>query len=157
MVKSNDFNSLNYELNDDIMSELKEKYHSITELVNSSYWDIKSNKINGYIIDKGEENFKHGNISMIVVLPKGIYSKYNFGSWNSQIVLLKEFIGKLKRRYKNIEPGKDNCSVNISFDNLIFNIKPVFKNGEDSFFYPNGSDNGSWDKLENSIELFTID
>src|ERR671933_447 len=97
------------------------------------------------------------DLDIIFILPPHLKTKYNTDQYNGQSVLLQAVKQSIQKTYPTTDIGGDGQVVVIQFaDNIKFEVVPVFKRIDGSFFYPDSNNGGSW-KITNPMpEINTI-
>ena len=84
------------------------------------------------------------DLDLLFVLPKTIYDKYDNYESNGQSALLQEVKSVLQTRYPKTDLRGDGQVVVINFNSYTVELVPAFRKQDNSFYYPDTHDGGSW-------------
>ena len=123
---------------------------SVAEIVkklNKRYYDSDSETAHLFVVGSiGRKTAVEGvsDIDIIFELPQDVYSRFNAYESNGQSALLQEIKEELLDRYPNTEIKGDGQVVDVFFDKYTVELVPGFRQGDNSFKYPDSHDGGSW-------------
>ncbi len=149
----------NLRMSDNIVSNVRMRYHSITKRLNKDFRSIDNDYLNSlYVGSYGRGTAIHvSDIDILYILPWDYYTKYNSYRQNGQSALLQSIKGSLEKTYWNTEIGGDGQVVKVSFsDDVVFEVVPCFECSDGSFCYPNTNDGGYWEMTNPKTEINTI-
>lgn len=149
----------NIRMSDDVVEDVRRKYHRITKCINSAYWNLNSeNQHSLYVGSYGRgTSIGYSDIDIVVQLPYHIYSKFDGYLYNGQSSLLQDVKSVLKNTYPQSEISGDGQVITISFQSIIFEILPGFVCNDGSFVYPDSNAGGSWRKTDPRSEIKAFD
>ncbi|MDD2863944.1 MAG: hypothetical protein PHC99_04385 [Methylococcales bacterium] len=139
---------------------ISSRYKNITKRLNTDFWNTNSDISHSlYVGSYGRNTAIHGfsDLDMIFQLPYELYERYNNYSGNGQSALLQVIKQSIEKTYSNTSIKGDGQVVVVSFaDGIMFEIVPVFVNGDDSFTYPDSNNGGTWKKTNPKPEIKAI-
>lgn len=161
MSISNKFNTFcsNIRMNDNIVSNIRMRYHEITKRLNKDFRNIDNDTMNSlYVGSYGRGTAIHvSDIDMLYILPDIYYLKYNSYKSNGQSALLQDIRSSICQRYPSTCIRSDGQVVQVAFsDGVVFEVVPCFENSDGSFCYPDTHNGGSWKKTNPRAEINEI-
>ena len=87
-------------------------------------------------------------------MPWAVKTRFDGRHGNIQSQLLSEVKDKLKKTYSTSKISSDGQVIVIDFsDGIKFEIVPAFKFDDNSYYYPDTNDGGSWKTMNPRLEL----
>lgn len=151
MSISNKFNTFcsNIRMNNNIVSNIRTRYHEITKRLNKDFLAINNDTISSlYVGSYGRGTAIHvSDIDMLYILPWSYYNVYNSYKSNGQSALLQAIRDSILQRYPSTCISGDGQVVQVVFsDGVVFEVVPCFEYPDGSFCYPDTHNGGSWKK-----------
>lgn len=149
----------NLRMSDTVVSNIRNRYHSITKRINQDFWSSDSETNHSlYVGSYGRGTCIYtSDIDIVVELPWSQYSKYDDYSGNGQSALLSALRNSLLKTYSSSKVSADGQVVDISFsDGVKFEIVPAFKFDDGSYYYPDTNGGGSWKSMDPRKEIDTF-
>lgn len=140
----------------DIVSKVRLRYKSITKRINEEYWNSSSETNHSlYVGSYGRGTAIYASdIDIVVELPWTVKTRFDGRHGNIQSQLLSEVKDKLKKTYSTSKISSDGQVIVIDFsDGIKFEIVPAFKFDDNSYYYPNTNNGGSWKTMNPRLEL----
>ena len=140
----------------DIVSKVRLRYKSITKRVNEEYWNSSSETNHSlYVGSYGRGTAIYASdIDIVVELPWTVKTRFDGRHGNIQSQLLSEVKDKLKKTYSTSKISSDGQVIVIDFsDGIKFEIVPAFKFDDNSYYYPDTNNGGSWKTMNPRLEL----
>lgn len=153
------FTALTNNLNITNSDTISNRYKSITKRLNIDFWDSTSETDHSrYVGSVGRGTAIKGasDIDMIMQLPKAIYDKYNAYQTNGQSALLQAVKSSILKTYSTTDVGGDGQVVVVQFNDMKFEVVPVFKNKDGDYIYPDSNGGGSWKTTNPVAEVDAI-
>ncbi len=148
-------NNLKISNKDDIST----KYKNITQKLNESYWN-KSSKIDNslQIGSIGRKTAINGisDLDMLFEIPKEIFDKFSSYNSNGQSALLQDVKNKLIERYPKTDVSGDGQVVVVKFKSVKVEVLPAYPKDDDSYYFPDSNDGGSWKITKPRLEIAAI-
>ena len=138
------------------VEKIKLRYRNITKRINQEYWDSDSDTSHSlYVGSYGRGTAIYtSDIDIIVELPYLVKNRFDQRLGNVQSQLLTEVKEKLKNTYSTSKVSADGQVIVINFsDGIKFEVVPVFKIYDDSYFYPDTNYGGSWKIMDPRKEM----
>ena len=145
-------------MSDDLVSDIRCKYHRITKTINSHYWNSTSDTMHSLYVGSYGRGTSIGfsDVDIIVELPSNLFSRFNKYSVNGQSALLQDVKNVLSQTYSQSNISGDGQVVSIGFNSVIFEIVPAFLCNDGSFLYPDTNAGGSWKYTNPKPEIDAI-
>ena len=140
----------------DIVSKVRLRYKSITKRINEEYWNSSSETNRSlYVGSYGRGTAIYASdIDIVVELPWTVKTRFDGRHGNIQSQLLSEVKDKLKKTYSTSKISSDGQVIVIDFsDGIKFEIVPAFKFDDNSYYYPDTNNGGSWKTMNPRLEL----
>lgn len=138
------------------VEKIKLRYRNITKRINQEYWESESDTSHSlYVGSYGRGTAIYtSDIDIIVELPYSVKNRFDQRLGNVQSQLLTEVKEKLKKTYSTSKVSADGQVIVINFsDGIKFEVVPVFKIYDDSYFYPDTNAGGSWEIMDPRKEM----
>lgn len=134
---------------------------TIALAMNDQYWHIKSDLKNVHPIGsygRGTAIKGTRNVNLLLVLPPEVFLRADTWAGNGQMELLKELKQELIKVYpETVMKEEDKGQIIIPFQGGIeFEVIPGFLNPQGNYYYPNMSDEGSWNEFNPIKEIDII-
>lgn len=140
----------------DVVSKVRLRYKSITKRINEEYWNSSSETYHSlYVGSYGRGTAIYASdIDIVVELPWTVKTRFDSRHGNIQSQLLSEVKDKLKKTYSTSKISSDGQVIVIDFsDGIKFEIVPAFKFVDNSYYYPDTNNGGSWKTMNPRLEL----
>lgn len=140
----------------DVVSKVRLRYKSITKRINEEYWNSSSETNHSlYVGSYGRGTAIYASdIDIVVELPWTVKIRFDGRQGNIQSQLLSEVKDKLKKTYSTSKISSDGQVIVIDFsDGIKFEIVPAFKFEDNSYYYPDTNNGGSWKTMNPRLEL----
>ena len=143
-----------------LRSSISTRTGRIVGRLNSDFRNLSSDTANCFYAGSyGRNTAVPGlsDIDLIYVLPYETYIQYNAYTGNKQSSLLQAVRASLNKTYPNSAVIADGQIVKINFyDNITYEIVPVFQKTDGSYTYADSNNGGSWKtcKPKHEIDVF---
>ena len=143
-----------------LRSSISTRTGRIVGRLNSDFRNLSSDTANCFYAGSyGRNTAVPGlsDIDLIYVLPYETYIQYNAYTGNKQSSLLQAVRASLNKTCSNSAVIADGQIVKINFyDNITYEIVPVFQNTDGSYTYADSNNGGSWKtcKPKHEIDVF---
>lgn len=135
------------------------RYERITSQLNWSFWNCDSKIQHSlYVGSYGRGTAIHvSDIDIIFQLPWAVFSQYDNHTGNGQSALLQRVRLAIQNTYPSSYIGADGQVVKVDFsDGVSFEVVPCFAFDDDSFYYPDSNNGGSWKTTNPKPEIKEI-
>ncbi len=123
------------------------RYNSICKKLNNDFWDINTDFGGIYVGCYGRETANDGiqKVEMLFEMPSGLQKQYSKKSKNGQFLFLEDVRRSIAAIYPNTSIEHDDFGIKVCFfDNMCFNIAPVFFKDNCTHIYADPRKGGSW-------------
>lgn len=120
---------------------------SITKRLNIDFWGIDSDDQHSrYVGSFGRGTAIHGisDIDMMYQLPSSLYQRFNQYANNGQSALLQTVKNSIAKKYPLTDVSGDGQVVVVKFQDMHFDVLPVFNTTDSRFLFPDSNNGGSW-------------
>ena len=152
MSVANDFKSFLDNLKIKNPGQISKRYRGITKVLNKHFRDSDSET--SYSLQSGSYGRFTGvngisDLDMLYIMPNTEWPKYR----NNPSKLLDVCRTLIKQKYSRTEINKDRNVVVVNFGSFMFEVVPVFEQGDGTFKYPDTYNGGSWPLCNPRAEL----
>lgn len=101
----------------DKLTNISNRYHSITKIINRSFWNSTSDITHSLYVGSFGRGTKvnDSDIDMLVMLPAKLYHQYNRYSGNGQSAFLQNIKNTIKTSYPSTEIRADGQIIGVNF------------------------------------------
>lgn len=120
------------------------RYGEITSALNKKFRDTDSKTTNCLQVGSyGRWTAIKGvsDLDMLYIMPSGKWNDYKTGG---QYKLLRDAADAISERYPTTTVKVDRLVVRVLYNNFHVEVQPVFELDDDSFYYPDSYQGGSW-------------
>ena len=137
----------------DTRSIISNRYRTVTQAINREFWNSESDTQNTiYVGSYGRGTaIDTSDLDILVELPIGEYSRFDFARGNGQSRLLQVVRSAIQTTYPRSDIRADGQVVKIAFsDEMRFEILPAFKSvnffgqWDGTYIYPDTNMGGNW-------------
>lgn len=141
-------------------STISSRTAAITKRLNKDFWNSTSDTEHSFYSGSyGRETAIRGisDIDLLMILPYETYKKYDNYQGNGQSALLQAVKNSIAATYPTTTMRGDGQVVVIKFDDMIYEVVPVFSNTAGTYTYPDTNDGGSWKETKPKEEIAAIE
>ena len=146
MQMEDNFNEFISNLQIDNFDDINTSLEGIAKKLNQKYYDNSTTENYLIVGSMGRNTSIKGesDIDVIYELPDEVFERFDDYESNGQSQLLNEIRDTLKEKYPSTDIKGDGQVVVISFTKYKIELVPGFKQGNNSYKYPDTHDGGSW-------------
>lgn len=135
------------------------RYAALTTRLNTDFWNTTSDTAHSlYVGSYGRTTAIRGfsDVDMIFELPWAMYTRYDGHLGNGQSALLQAVKSSIEKTYSRTSVRGDGQVIQVTFDDMIFEVVPAFSNTDGSYTYPDSNAGGSWKTTNPRAEIAAI-
>ncbi|MDO8608582.1 MAG: hypothetical protein Q7R40_18775 [Phaeospirillum sp.] len=140
-------------------STISGRTSAITKRLNLDFWNSSSDADHSFYSGSyGRETAIRGvsDIDLLMALPPAIYTQYNSYQGNGQSALLQAVKNSIAKTYSSTAMRGDGQVVVVTFNDMKYEIVPVFFNSNGYYTYPDSNNGGSWKEVKPKEEIAAI-
>lgn len=132
------------------------RYGELTSALNKQFRDTDSKTTNTLQVGSfGRRTGINGisDLDMLYIMPKGKWDKYKNGK---QLSLLQDTKKAILKRYPSTKVKVDRLVVTVTYTNFHIEVQPVFEQDDQSYYYPDTKNGGSWKTTKPREEMDAV-
>lgn len=132
------------------------RYGELTSALNKQFRDTESKTAN--TLQVGSFGRKTGidgisDLDMLYIMPKSKWDDYKDGK---QLKLLQDTKEAILKRYPKTKVKVDRLVVTVTYTDFHVEVQPVFEQEDQSYYYPDTKDGGSWKVTKPREEMAAV-
>ncbi|MBF0169222.1 MAG: nucleotidyltransferase [Alphaproteobacteria bacterium] len=141
-------------------STISSRTAQITKRLNQDFWNSQSEQEHSFYsgsYGRGTGIKGISDIDLLMQLPYETYQQYNDYKGNGQSALLQAVKNSILKTYSSTTLKGDGQVVVVSFNDMTYEVLPVFLNTDGSYTFPDSNNNGSWKQTKPKEEMAEVE